>query len=644
VKLFEESAAHRVGLTGNGSFVTNHASLSETSPESTGGPRLCIRAVAGGYQSIALIPLRFGDGLLGVLQCGDTGQDRLTPDLIAFLERSAGSIATALEQQKAQAALATSEERLRLISEYTADVIWVADLRTRQFTYVSPSVTRARGYTPEELVNQHVLSLASSVAPEAREHVLGEIERHAINFASGVASTATFTLLIPQIQKDCSIVPTETALTFLPGPDGRPREILGVSRDITERVRAEREKASLLEELRQAQKLESIGRLAGGIAHDFNNLLTVINGNSSLAAEALPADGLLAELVGEISQAGVRAAGLTQQLLAFSRKELAEPTVVSLNRQIIEIRDVFQRLLGEDIELVTDLQDDLWPVLADPGHIHQVLLNLGVNSRDAMPRGGVLTFRTSNTILDAVPGVASGQDSNEFVMLEVSDTGVGIEPSVAGRVFEPFFTTKHDKGGTGLGLSTVYGIVRQCQGWIRLRSEPGVGTTFIILLPRAVDPYEAELLIAAESSAHLHGSETILVAEDQGQVRKITGLILKKHGYRVYLAASGPEALSFAAEFSEPIDLLVTDIVMPGMNGFELADRLRALRPGIRTLYTSGYPDKVADLQGISPTALRYLPKPFTAQSLVTMVREALAGGGVGRAPSPDPLVRLPKG
>ena len=393
---------------------------------------------------------------------------------------------------------------------------------------------------------------------------------------------------------------------------------------ITERKRVEEEKSFLQEQLRQSQKMEAIGRLAGGIAHDFNNLLTIIKGYTQLLLIELKESGSLKNNLEEIKRASERAADLIRQLLAFSRRQILEMKVLDLNNILKNLDKMLHRVIGEDIELVTILAEDLGRVKTDPGQIEQVVLNLAVNARDAMPDGGKLTLETANVALDEAYARAHiAVIPGRYVMVSVSDTGVGMSPEVKERVFEPFFTTKEKGKGTGLGLSTVYGIVKQSGGNIWVYSEPGQGTTFKIYLPRVDEPLE-ELKEEVVKEKFPRGSETILVVEDEEEVRKLAARVLKRQGYKVLEASEGNEALVICEKYKEPIHLMLTDVVMPKMSGRELANRLGSLHPEMKVLYMSGYTDNAIALHGILEEGLNYLQKPFTVDGLARKVREVL--------------------
>jgi len=388
--------------------------------------------------------------------------------------------------------------------------------------------------------------------------------------------------------------------------------------DNTERKKVE-------EQLRLSQKMDAIGRLAGGVAHDFNNLLTIINGYGDLLLDEMKQGDVLRNQVSEIRKAGERGAGLTQQLLAFSRKQTIEPKPVNLNTLVADSENMLRRVMGEDIEILTLCDDSLRQVVADAGQISQVLVNLAVNARDAMPSGGKLIIETTNTELDAAyverhHGAAPGR----YVLLAVTDSGVGMNRQTLQRIFDPFFTTKEQGRGTGLGLSTVYGIVKQNGGLISVYSEPGKGTAFRIYLPATAGAEAAEK--AEEPVVTVAGgSETILLVEDQEEVRTLAAKILARYGYHVLEAAHGEDALLLAKLHPEPIHLLLTDVIMPGMTGRELAERLKQIRPEIKVVYMSGYSGNAITHQGLLDPGVHYVQKPFTALSLAGKVREALA-------------------
>jgi two-component system cell cycle sensor histidine kinase/response regulator CckA len=392
--------------------------------------------------------------------------------------------------------------------------------------------------------------------------------------------------------------------------------IAGLQANLAERV------AALERALTEAQRVEALGRLAGGVAHDFNNLLTVINGHCDLLLDDGLAAGPFRERLEVIKQAGVRGAGLTRQLLAFARKQVLNPVVLNLNQCVQGIERVLQPLFGEGIRLVTSLAPDLAPVEADAGQLDQVLLNLLINARDAMPDGGQVRLATYNLeVGDPGPGQADVPPGT-YAVLEVSDTGVGMDEATRARIFEPFFTTKGVGKGTGLGLACVYGIVTQSGGFIAVDSAVGRGTTFRIYLPWAVPGAAVPAAPEMGADAPCGGGATVLLVEDEEGVRTLLDSVLTLHGYTVFAAANGPEALRLAAEHAEPIHLLLTDVSMPEMNGWQLAARLAPRRPGMKVLYISGYTDQ----PGLPPPGegVPFLAKPFAPDVLVAKVGEVL--------------------
>jgi PAS domain S-box-containing protein len=510
--------------------------------------------------------------------------------------------------------LRESENRFRQLVEGTPEGIFVqTDLC---FRYLNPAALALFGArSQEELTGQPVME---RLHPDCRDAVAERIrvlneERKPVPRMEQKYLKIDGTVF----EVEVSAVP----ITF----EGRGGAVV-FFRDVTERKKAAQERTRLEEQFRQAQKMESVGRLAGGVAHDFNNHLTVINGYCDLLLAGLdPTDPMHASL-DEIRRAGERAASLTRQLLAFSRKQVLEPKPLNLNEVVADLETMLRRLVGEDIELLTRLDPALGQVMADAGQMHQVLMNLVVNARDAMPKGGRLIIETLNVDLgegyfsdhmDAVCG--------PFVMLTVSDSGSGMDRETQQRIFEPFFTTKRSGAGTGLGLSTVYGIVKQSGGWIWVYSEPDQGTTFKIYMPRICSPSE-KAQAALPAGDRLHGSETILIVEDQAEVRNLTSRVLTKFGYRVLSAAGGKEALALCEKHNEMIHLMITDVVMPGMTGRELAGRLAQMKPEMKVLYVSGYTADAIAHQGMLDPGVAYLPKPFSPDGLLRKVRELFAG------------------
>jgi nitrogen-specific signal transduction histidine kinase/ActR/RegA family two-component response regulator len=399
--------------------------------------------------------------------------------------------------------------------------------------------------------------------------------------------------------------------------------VLAIAEDVTEKKKEEEERKKLQAQLNQAQKMEAIGTLAGGVAHDFNNILTTIIGNTDLALMDLGKDPH--RYIVEIRKAGHRAAALTRQLLAFSRKELIRPEILDLSQLSMNLEKMLRRLIGEDIELISDYAPDPWQVEADPGQMEQVIMNLSVNARDAMPKGGKLTIEIANVELDEGYFRDHGveDETGPYVMLAVTDSGIGMDKETRARIFEPFFTTKEMSHGTGLGLSTVYGIVKQNKGHLWVYSEEGKGTTLKVYLPKAdkgVEGVEEE----QSPARSFRGSETILVAEDDEMLRDMAREMLEGYGYRIITAENGREAMKIADSHDGPIHLLLTDVVMPGMDGRELADQLQKKLPEIKVLYMSGYTANAIAHHGVLEENVEFIQKPFTQEGLAGKVREVM--------------------
>jgi signal transduction histidine kinase len=410
-------------------------------------------------------------------------------------------------------------------------------------------------------------------------------------------------------QEDASISPVFDA-------GGRLRNYVAVKRDVTHEMQLERQ-------LAQAQKMEAVGRLAGGVAHDFNNLLGVISGYGELTRQKLGDGHALSSKLDEILKAAGRAAGLTRQLLAFSRRQVLQPTVLDLNGLVLDVEKMLGRLIGEDVRLATTLDPDLGRVKADAVQLEQVLMNLAVNARDAMPDGGRLTLETRNVELDQAYAAGHAPiPPGSYVMLAVSDTGTGMDAETQARAFEPFFTTKGVGQGTGLGLSTVYGIVKQSDGFIWCYSEPGHGTTFKIYLPRVEEAVEP--VRKAPAAPPKKGTETLLLIEDDEALRELLCETLAEGGYTVLVADGGSKAFAIAGEYSGAIDMIVTDVIMPGENGREVAAQVRSLRPEADVLFMSGYTDDAIARHGVLDAGTHFLSKPFPPNALLRKVREVL--------------------
>jgi PAS domain S-box-containing protein len=427
------------------------------------------------------------------------------------------------------------------------------------------------------------------------------------------------------LTKDGRTITCQWYNTPLTDHDGDFTGLLALAEDITQRVQLE-------EQFRQAQKMEAFGQLAGGVAHDFNNLLCIINGYSELLLQGLSPGDKTRGLLTEILSAGERSASLTRQLLAFSRKQIVAPKILDVNAIVTEAEKMLRRLIGEDVLLATSLADGLGTVQADEGQLHQVLLNLAVNARDAMPQGGRLTIETRNVELDEEYRRTHSEVSpGPYVLLTVSDTGCGMTAAVKARLFEPFFTTKEVGKGTGLGLAVIHGVVKQAGGHVEVSSDPGVGTTFKVYLPRADRPTRSAMSMPAVDVLP-RGTETVLMVEDDEGVRLLTRHMLKGFGYTVLEAASGPDALRIAGKHAGPLHLLITDVVMPGMSGRQVAEEMASLYPEARVLFVSGYTADAVVRHGILEDKVHFLPKPFSPSALARKIREVLDSPGPDRA------------
>jgi len=508
-----------------------------------------------------------------------------------------------------------AEAKFRGLLESAPDAMVVVDGSGR-IVLVNAQTEKVFGYPREELLNSPIQKLVP-------ERFRGSDSEFCAAFAAQPKTSENARRLeLNGQRKDGIEFPIEMSVSPLQTEQGIL--ISAAIRDVTERV-------ALEERLRQSQKMEAVGRLAGGVAHDFNNLLTVILGYTQILAETVPQGSRQAESAAQIKSAAERAAGITRQLLAFSRKQVLTPRTINLNDTMMSLDSLLRRLIGEDIEVLTSPANDLGSVKADPGQIEQVIMNLALNARDAMPHGGKLTLETSNVHLDeAYMSEHQPVPSGPYVMLAVSDTGTGMTAEVQARIFEPFFTTKEVGKGTGLGLSTVYGIVKQSGGFIWVYSEVGLGSTFKIYLPRIdenADPKRSDNKL----DRVLRGTETILLVEDDPQLRQLASSVLTHCGYRLLIASNPEEGLSLAATHQSEIKLLITDVVMPGMNGRQLADRILQASPWIRVLYISGYTNNAIVHYGVLDEGLSFLPKPFSLSALIGKVREVLDA-------SPDPV------
>jgi hypothetical protein len=523
---------------------------------------------------------------------------------LEFLDSAGAHIALAIERVRAEESIRKSESMFRLLFSHTPLPMWVFDTETLQFLQVNEATRKAYGFSEAEFRGMTVRDVRpDSDAPSFAAHVeeWKQDGRHHGHWQHKRKDGKCFEVDVISHKLEYA---------------GRSVRLV-VAQDVSERL--------LLEgQLRQAQKMEAIGRLAGGVAHDFNNLLMVIKGHTELLLNVLPPADHVTRKVEQIDRSADRAAALTRQLLAFSRMQVLQPRAMNLNSVVQEMANLIPRLIGEDIELIVRSSADLGTIRADASQMEQIIMNLAVNSRDAMPKGGRFTIETSNVELDnlyraAHPVVQPGK----YVLLAVSDTGTGMDAETQAHIFEPFFTTKEQGKGTGLGLATIYGVVKQSGGFIWVYSELGRGTTFKIYLPR-VDEAAASIPVVHIPSSLARGTETVLLAEDEQDVREVAREFLESAGYRVLEAAGGAEALEVSAAHVGPIDLLITDMVMPGISGQELARKMRALREGIRVIYMSGYSEHAAGEAAKCDAAAMVLTKPFSRAVLLRTVRDIL--------------------
>jgi PAS domain S-box-containing protein len=511
-------------------------------------------------------------------------------------------------RKEAEKARADAENKYRTLVEQVAAISYIAELGINgQWHYISPQVEAITGYSQDEWLTN---------SRDWTRHI--PQEDHGVIQAAEDASLRgeRFQAEYRIVRKDGAVIWVSDTAVVVSGSNSHP-VMEGIIVDITER--------KLLEnQLQQSRRMEAVGRLAGGIAHDFNNLLTIIKGYAELAEQRTAMQPELRADIQQIENAAERASTLIRQLLAFSRRQVLQPKIIDLNAIVLGLDKLLGRLMGEHIEMVTRCGANVGHVKADPAQVEQVIMNLVVNARDAMPKGGRLTVETVNVELDSTyardhVSVKPGS----YVMLAVSDSGIGMSPETVAHIFEPFYTTKESGQGTGLGLSTVYGIVKQSGGYIWVYSEPGKGTTFKVYLPRVAAPTEAKPEVVQVQAAG-KGSETILLVEDEEAVRELASRILSAKGYSVVAAKSTKEAEQFAEKHGGNIHLLLTDIIMPGTSGRELATRITARHPRTRVLYMSGYTDNVLAQGGVLEPGLSFLQKPFTPRTLVQKVRDVL--------------------
>jgi len=521
------------------------------------------------------------------------------------------------ERKRAEA----HRELLTVAIEQAAETVVITDVHGT-IQYVNPIFETVTGYSPAEAIGCNPSILKSGEQDGAFYRKLWET----------IASGQVWEGRLVNRRKDGSLYTEDATISPVRDDAGRIINYVAVKRDVTEHLRHSAEKVMLEDQLRQSQKVEAIGRLAGGVAHDFNNLTAIVLGYGEMLLGRLAPEDPARKWVEQIVAAGRRSAALTGQLLAFSRRQTLQPRVLDLNDLLLNLRQMLGRLIGEDIKLELALAAVPGRVTADPGQIEQAITNLAINARDAMPRGGRLTVETTDVELDET--YVLGHESvipGKYVLLAVTDTGCGMDKATMALLFEPFFTTKEQGKGTGLGLATVYGIVKQSGGYVYAYSEPGKGTSFKIYLPRTEAEPQGKMIEAGGETRRGSG-ELILLVEDEVPLRELCEAVLTRLGYRVCVAASGPEALLLMEERRLEPDLVLTDVIMPGMSGAEMAARLRSSRPDLRVLYMSGYPDDAIARHGVLDVGMHFIQKPFSERALAAKVREAL-GEKEGAAP-----------
>jgi PAS domain S-box-containing protein len=568
------------------------------------------------------LPMLAGSKFVGILHFTSENPRRpVSPGHIKALNILAGAAAAALEASSLLEQLRSAERKSRRLSEAAADVIFCYELCPQaHFTYMNPAMKSLVDYSPEEFY----------LNPDLILGIVHPDDRHLMNTVLRGDSVNGSTVTLRWVHRDGSGLWVELSTTVERDPNGRPVSIASIGRDITSRKNLE-------EQLFQSQKMEAIGLLAGGIAHDFNNLLTVILGYSDLILVDDKPSARIAEKIAQVKKAGDQAAALTRQLLAFGRRQFVNPTVVDLNAIVASSVKMLGRMIGEDIRLVTDLSTGLEHIKADRAHIEQILMNLVVNAKGAMPGGGTITIETRNVTRDEhtvkeIEPCSAGPS----VMLRVTDTGCGMDELTQARIFEPFFTTKAAGMGTGLGLSIVYGIVKQSSGQIRVVSQPGEGATFEILFPRSEETPQAAFQPATPSAARVE-SETILVVEDDPGVRQLIRAILETRGYTILIAREGNDAVRICERHVGKIGLILTDLIMPGMGGLELVESLRTINPTVRVLFMSGYAGTNSNCQ-LAPGA-PFIQKPFSSVDLIGKIREVLDAGIVSAMKTMSPQV-----
>jgi two-component system, cell cycle sensor histidine kinase and response regulator CckA len=567
------------------------------------------------------VPFVFFTGNLGearaiqALKSGATDyvlKDGAVERLAPAIQRAVREAAERRARAQAEDALKQSEEGFRQLFNCNPHPTWVFDVETLRFVEVNDAAIEHYGYSRDEFLGMRITDLHPSQEVPLVEEAVATPKDGIRRFGTWVHRT-----------KAGQLISVDVAAHDLEFRGRRGR--LVVAHDITQQQ-------ELQVQLQQSQKMDAIGRLAGGVAHDFNNLLGVIIGYGERLLRRLPAPDR--REISEVLKAAEHAASLTRQLLAFSRRQVLKPRVLDLNAVVGEMDGMLRRIIGEDINLVTSLADGLGQVKADPGQIQQVVMNLAVNARDAMPKGGRLTIETGNAELDeSYTSAHLAVRPGRYVMLAVTDSGTGMDAATQARIFEPFFTTKEAGKGTGLGLSTVFGIVKQSEGNVWVYSEPQRGTTFKIYLPRVDEVVEEQPAPEAETAAG--GSETILLVEDSDSLRELGREILEEQGYKIIEASSGAAALEALARQTGSLDLILTDLVMSGMSGRALADQVTRMRPGTKVIFMSGYTDDALGHHGVLEAGTAFVEKPFTIDGLLRKVRDVL---DAPRAAPTDPI------
>ncbi len=601
--------------TEGGSFYINDTTrlLATVSEENKG--HTCNLCNQFGYESVALVPVRAGDRMLGLIHVTDPKENMVPLTMVKQLEEVGMQLGMAIKRLQAEEAMREREERYRFLYEESPAINTIIGM-DGTIKDVNKSFITKLGYSKDEIIGKHALEF---IVPEQRGKGAAQLKRY-------FKGEHTPEIDIDVYAKDDSI----HTILFSSGKvilhdNNQPTNILITGIDITERKHAKEEKKKIQAQLLQAQKMEAIGKLAGGVAHDFNNLLTTIHGYTELAMMRLnEADPLYRDLR-EIHLSATRAASLTRQLLLFSRKQPMEFVPININRTVDDLLKMLRRLIGEDIDINIDLEPALWTIRADAVNIEQVIMNLAVNARDAMPEGGKLTIRTKNLTLDEefcklIPDARPGK----FVCLLVEDTGVGMDKEITQHIFEPFFSTKEAGRGTGLGLSVVYGIVKQHGGWINVYSEPGQGSTFKVYLPAFPAKLEEKTKKTISLQEFQGNGEWILLVEDEEKVRELTKRALCENGYVVFEAANAREAMDIFEREGGKFHLVFSDVVLPDKTGLQLVHQLLSRKPELHVLLSSGYTDDKSQWSTISKRGFRFLQKPYTLPDLLQAIKEAI--------------------